>query len=62
MNEDYRLKRYPIGTIYNPFIDYEDGYYEITPQQYADFYLYNGETVGIGLIEKAIQSNRFYMI
>ena len=62
LNEDYRLKRYPIGTIYNPFIDYEDGYYEITPQQYADFYLYNGETVGIGLIEKAIQSNRFYMI
>ncbi|MBE5917318.1 MAG: hypothetical protein E7273_10815 [Pseudobutyrivibrio ruminis] len=62
--DDYYLKRYPIGTIYNPFIDYEDGYHKLdNPQVYADFYMYNGESIGLGKIKAALDSNNdFYMI
>lgn len=45
-----------LGTCYNPFINYNDGVYEITPDQYRAFYLYNGESIGIGIIQKKIQA------
>ncbi|SCY32409.1 Calcineurin-like phosphoesterase [Pseudobutyrivibrio sp. AR14] len=62
-SESISLRKYPIGTMLNPFIDYEDGIHQITPQQYLDFYLYNGESPGIGLIERSVKKNNpFYMI
>lgn len=62
-SESIALRRYPIGTMLNPFIDYEDGIHQITPQQYRDFYLYNNESPGIGLIERSVKrNNSFYMI
>ncbi len=46
-----------LGTCRNPFVEFEDGAYEITPKQYADFYDYTGERVGTGLIVRQIEKN-----
>ena len=54
-----------LGAIYNPFIDYNDGYYEITTKQYKQFLLYNSEPIqGTGLIDSQLAGGnaKFYMI
>lgn len=62
-NNDIDLKYKLLGTAYNPFIDYEDGVYEIKVEQYLAFYEYSGERVGAGLVERQLNNNaHFYMI
>lgn len=54
-----------LGAIYNPFIDYNDGYYEITTKQYKQFLFYNNEPIqGTGLIDSQLAGGnaKFYMI
>lgn len=53
-SEEIIFRIIKLGTCYNPFINYEDGYYEISTKEYFDFYNYNGEYVKTGLIEKYI--------
>jgi len=57
------LKRALLGTSYNPFYNYDDGYYKITMDQYIDYKKYEGEYIGIEIIEKQIQKEaQFYLI
>lgn len=54
-----------LGTIYNPFIDYNDGYYEITIKQYRQFLWYNNEPIqGTSFIDSQLAGGnaKFYMI
>ncbi len=59
------LKCCELGYLYNPFIDYADGCYEITPEQYHRFCDYSGDyirsTYMIDLQLKTGNAN-FYMI
>lgn len=62
-NNIIRFKEAHLGTLFNPFIDYSDGVYQITPNQYRDFYLYNGESIGVGIIQKKVEAGSpLYMI
>ncbi len=57
------LKSVQVGTMYNPFIDYSDGFYEITTEQYHDFYNYSGEYVKVRNISNYIsKGDKFYLI
>lgn len=53
-----------LGTIQNPFIDYEDGCFEITTDQYCDYYRYCGDPLsGTSFINNVLrQGGRFFMI
>ncbi|MEA4889696.1 MAG: metallophosphoesterase [Clostridiaceae bacterium] len=53
-----------LGTVQNPFIDFEDGCYEITTDQYCDFYKYNGDPLsGDSIINNVLRNGgRFLMI
>ena len=41
----------------NPFAGYGDGCYEVTPREYARFYDYCGETIGVGTVD--LQVNQY---
>jgi len=60
-----RFKYCVLGTCFNPFIEYEDGTYEITPEQYSQFYDYNNDSLaGTGGIDRQLETGNatFYMI
>jgi len=60
-----KFKHAILGTCYNPFIDYKDGTYEITPEQYMMFYDYNNDSLsGTGGIDRQLKTGvaRLYMI
>ncbi len=60
-----KFKACTLGLRYNPFVDYKDGYFEITTTQYINFLGYRGEKIqGTGLIDnKLVGGNaKFYMI
>ena len=59
------LKKVLNGTVANPFIQYGDGAYEITPDRYILFLQYCGEgSDSVSLIKKQLKKNqaKFYMI
>lgn len=59
------FKSCSLGIIYNPFCDYTNGCYEITPIQYAAFLRYKGEPIaGTSVIDKQLSKigTKFYMI
>lgn len=63
--KDIRFKSTVLGTCYNPFIEYADGTYEITPEQYLNFYDYcNDSLSGTGHIDRQLKTGNatFYMI
>ena len=63
--KDISFKQAVLGMIYNPFIDYEDGYFEISVKQYIQFYNYCGDSIqGAGFVEKQLESGnaKFYAI
>lgn len=63
--EKIAFKSCSLGTIYNPFYDYTDGYHEITPMQYSAFLRYKGNPISrTSLIDKQLsqKGTRFYMI
>lgn len=63
VDDDIFFKSILLGTSYNPFIDYEDGYYEITASQYQDFYNYSGEFIKTRLIQSYIEKGqKLYLI
>lgn len=53
-----------LGTVQNPFIDFEDGCYEITTDQYCDFYRYNGDQLsGVSPLNNVLRDGgKFFMI
>lgn len=59
-----KLKKAYICKRGNPFAGYSDGCYEVTSREYARFYDYCGETIGVGTID--LQVNKYnaklYMI
>ncbi len=60
-----KFKKIQIGTLYNPFFDYTDGYYQISVDDYVLFYRFNGQTISgeCSLIRNQIEKgNSFYMI
>lgn len=64
-NKNIQFKLANFGINYNPFIDYQDGYYEITTLQYNQFLIHKGEYIqGTSCIDLQIQSGnaKFYMI
>ena len=63
--KEIKFKNTVLGTCYNPFIDYLDGTYEITPEQYMSFYDYCNDSLnGTGHIDRQLQTGNatFYMI
>lgn len=65
LKKDIRFKQAILGMIYNPFIDYEDGCFEISIKQYIQFYDYRGESIqGAGLVERQLKTGnaKFYAI
>ena len=53
-----------LGTVQNPFIDFEDGCYEITTDQYCDYYKYSGDPLsGASIVNNVLRNGgRFFMI
>ncbi|MDE6285021.1 MAG: metallophosphoesterase, partial [Bacilli bacterium] len=54
-----------LGAIYNPFIDFEDGYHEITTKQYIHFLNYCGDRIqGTRLVDIQLSNAgaKFYMV
>jgi predicted MPP superfamily phosphohydrolase len=65
LKKDIRFKQAVLGMIYNPFIDYEDGYFEISIKQYIQFYNYCGDSIqGAGFVERQLETGnaKFYAI
>lgn len=63
--KDIRFKSTYIGLCYNPFISHEDGYYEITIDEYEAFIDYSNEKMnGTSLIENQIDkyNGKFFMV
>lgn len=63
--KNIQLKSCYLGLIYNPFIDYTDGCYEITTRQYAQFLFYHNESIeGTTLIDCQLAKGnaKFFMI
>lgn len=63
--EKIAFKSCSLGTIYNPFCGYADGYHEITSIQYSDFLRYKGTPISkTSAIDKQLAQKRtkFYMI
>jgi len=63
--KEIKFKSAVLGTCYNPFIEYLDGTYEITTEQYMHFYDYcNDSLSGTGHIDRQLKSGKatFYMI
>lgn len=61
----YLFKEFVIGTIRNPFIDFDNGCYEITPSQYAKYNHYIRKNIrGTHFIDNALSSGtaNLYMI
>lgn len=62
-SDEIAFKEAIIGTCYNPFVNYEDGYYEITSKQYQDFNNYSGEFIKVRMIQKRIDcGEKLYLI
>ncbi len=60
---DITLKSVELGTSYNPFYDYKNGYYTVTPEQYSDFYIYSGEFIETNRIRDYIEKGHtLYMV
>lgn len=62
---DIVLQYIGLSNMNNPFAGYEDGYYEITTEQYVDYYVYIGEYIHEPkLIKSALmkENNKFYVI
>lgn len=58
-----RLKSVLLGTCYNPFVSYKDGYYEVSAEKYQAFCNYSGKYVSIRTIQKQIErGDKLYMI
>lgn len=51
-----------LGTILNPYVEYEDGCYKTDVNQYALFYRYNNEVISTKLIQKTLNTHSLYMI
>lgn len=53
-----------LGIVQNPFIDFEDGCYEITTDQYCDYYKYSGNPLsGASIVNNVLRNGgRFFMI
>lgn len=63
--KEIKFKNTVLGTCYNPFIDYSDGIYEITQEQYMSFYDYCNDSLnGTGHIDRQLRTGNatFYMI
>ena len=63
--KDIKFKHAKLGLCYNPFIEYVDGLYEITTEQYLDFYDYCNDSLGgTGQIDRQLESGnaKLYMI
>lgn len=63
--KNIKFKHVNLGVNYNPFIEYKDGYYEISIMQYEQFLLHKGASVqSTVLIDNQIKSgfSKFYMI
>ncbi len=58
------FKTVRLGTVQNPFVDYEDGCYEITTDQYCDYYKYSGDPLsGASIVNNVLRNGgRFFMI
>lgn len=58
------FKTAKLGTVQNPFIDFEDGCYEITTDQYCDYYKYSGDPLsGVSVVNNVLRNGgRFFMI
>lgn len=64
-SKKYLFKEFVIGTIRNPFIDFDDGCYEVTPSQYEKYNHYIGKNIrGTYFIDNALSSGTatLYMI
>lgn len=64
-SKKYLFKEFVIGTTRNPFIDFDDGCYEITPFQYEKYNHYIGKNIrGTYFIDNALSSGtaKLYMI
>lgn len=64
-SKKYLFKEFVIGTIRNPFIDFDDGCYEIAPSQYEKYNHYIGKNIrGTYFIDNALSSGtaNLYMI
>lgn len=63
-NKVIKFKTVRLGTVSNPFADMDDGCYEITTEQYRDYYNYSGEPLsGTSMIGNLIsQGGHLYMI
>lgn len=60
-----RMREIVLGRYYNPFTDYEDGYYKIEPKQYNQFLLSVGENAWKepkGIKRYIDSGNKFFMI
>lgn len=63
--KEIKFKHTVLGTCYNPFIEYSDGTYEITQEQYMSFYDYCNDSLnGTGHIDRQLRTGNatFYMI
>ena len=58
------FKTAKLGTVQNPFNDFEDGCYEITTEQYCDYYRYSGNPLsGVSVVNNVLRKGgRFFMI
>ena len=64
-NKNIHFKSCYLGVCYNPFIDYKDGYFQISVEQYKQFMEYSNEPIqGTGFIDFQINTYKanFYMI
>lgn len=56
-SKQINFKNFSFGTIRNPFIDFDDGCYEITPLQYEEYHHYIGKYIrGTHFINQALSS------
>lgn len=65
INPEINLKKEVVGLNYNPFIEYEDGAFEINTREYLLFCRYCGEGINSAYhIEKQLETQeaKFYMI
>lgn len=51
-----------LGIIHNPFIEYEDGWHQITVEDYSEFYRFNNSYIQTKGIQKRLQNSDLYMI
>lgn len=60
---NFCLKRARLGFCKNPFMQYQDGYYEITIEKYCDFCMFSGEPIqGVTVLNKNLINAKLYMM